>query len=272
MTRLLPHEEQHIWILRVWVVVVQHAADLLSWISTIAIVALTILAFFDEAHVGWVVVVGLVAIITAIGSQVLKKKQSDSIREAEQKAQSLQDDQENAATYLRDVIQELVLELLREANLINDHSRVSVYQHDPQRGKFVPVARASGNPELEKPGRTEYADNYGIIRDAWQKGKAAAFRLPEDPHERAEAQTRQYDIPLHIARSIRMKSRSYVGLRIDYGTNSSKVGIAILESLNAQGVTNQMSDHLADTDVFRHLAIALAVGPKPPRQVLEDEP
>ena len=61
-----------------------------------------------------------------------------------------------------------------------------------------------------------------------------------------------------------MKSRSYVGLRIDYGTNSSKVGIAILESLNAQGVTNQMSDHLADTDAFRHLAIALAVGPKPP--------
>lgn len=80
MTRLLPHEEKHIWISRSWVVSVQHAAEFPSWISTIAIVALTILVFFDEVHVGWVVVVGLVSITTALAGgpkpprQVLERK------------------------------------------------------------------------------------------------------------------------------------------------------------------------------------------------------
>lgn len=152
--------------------------------------------------------------------------------------------------------------------LVNDHSRVSIYQHDPQCGTFIPVGRRSANPELEKWGRPEYPDSYGIIREAWTGRKVFKFRLSANPEKWAAEQHRLYDVPLKVARDIRMKSLSYIGLRIDYGPNATKVGITVLESLSPQGVSSWMADTVRSTDAFHNLALALAVGPKPPRSTV----
>lgn len=162
------------------------------------------------------------------------------------------------------VVNQLAKDWVVQCGVENDHTRVTVYQHDPAREMFIPTGRASGNPELEKRGRPEYPDSSGIIRNAWFKGEATEFRLSSDPTEWAETQNRKYDVPLEVAHRIRMKSRSYIGLRFDYGPNGDKVGIAIFESLKPHGVTNKLADTARSSGPFEQLALALAVGPRPP--------
>lgn len=267
---MLPQEEKHKWILRIPIFFENHTANILSWLSPIAVIVLTVLAFLDDISFWWIASIGFVAAASLVLGNILQTRQDGSIRAAELRSTILQQDQEDAANYLRRVIQQQVVDLLDETNIVNDHTRVSIYQHDPQRGKFIPVGRRSSNPELEEWGRPEYPDNYGIIREAWTGQKVFKFRLSGDPEEWAEEQNRLYDVPLEVARNIRMKSRSYIGLRIDYGPAATKVGIAILESLTPQGVSSSMADTVMGTDAFYNLALALAVGPKPPRSSFKD--
>src|SRR5699024_10820724 len=119
-TRLLPHEEKQRWILKLPVFIKHYLADILSWVSTAAVIVLTALAFFDDVHLGWLVGLGFLAIASSILSMVSKKRHDTSIRDAESLAHRLQDDQQEAARYLRQVIHQQVVELLDGAGMVND--------------------------------------------------------------------------------------------------------------------------------------------------------
>lgn len=82
MSRLLPHEEKHRWILRVPIFLENHLANILSWLSPIAVIALTVLASIERVSLWGIVLLGIIAATSLILGNMLQSRRDGSIREA----------------------------------------------------------------------------------------------------------------------------------------------------------------------------------------------
>lgn len=127
--------------------------------------------------------------------------------------------------------------LMKECNAWNSHTRATLYCY--RNKQFVPLARESNNPVLEKPGRPRYPGDEGLISEVWRR-KAGIATLPADAAERVIDQVTNHNMSEEAASALQMPSLVLSGLRIDH--NDDKVGVLIVESTNVRGVTAGMQD------------------------------
>src|SRR5699024_7493092 len=92
-------------------------------------------------------------------------------------------------------------------NLDYEDSRISIYQRSDTSGEFLPLTRASINPKLELPGRPRYPDSFGLIAEAWERGRAHHTEWSKDPNGWVESQAQKFNIPQDVASGMKMQSR-----------------------------------------------------------------
>lgn len=162
---------------------------------------------------------------------------------------------------LRRSIESVAQVLLHDCELMSTNSRISVYQHEADHAEFIQVGRVSVNPEWRKPGRPTYPDDLGHIAEGWREMTVYQTNGRVTPEKWAEAQARK-GMDYDVAMSISMKSRSYLGVRLDYADKS--VGMVMAESLDSDGVAAELADTIRSHNSIDQLAAMLAVAPKLP--------
>lgn len=105
-------------------------------------------------------------------------------------------------------------------------SRVSIYYKDGS--VFKLLARNSSNPLLKQFSRKDYPLDLGIVSKAWQYGKYEDKEIPEDEDAYLEYMQKKYQYSEEILYSIRMKSRTMLGLSIVDADDS--IGVILFES------------------------------------------
>ena len=78
--------------------------------------------------------------------------------------------------------------------------------------------------------------------------------LPEEPEEWVSA-CAAFDMDVAVADAVSMKSRSYLGLRLEHGMD--RVGVVIVESLQEDAVTEKVADAFEKDDVLHQLMTTL---------------
>lgn len=267
MTSLTPFERESLPVLKWWTAVRENADRTLAETAYALALLLSVWLFLTQRYQWGTpgIVIAAALLLLTLATQFFayrcRSKKTRRIVALEQKVEKLKASAANGAEQGRSVITEKAQSLLAELNLLNDHCRMTVYQHEPARATFVSIGRVSHSPKLRKPGRAEYPDDQGLIAEAWTSTRATRFRLPEDPDEWA-AEVSLTGIPEDEALMIQMKSRSYVGVRLDYGMR--KVGVLMLEGLKPQSVNSTHADDIQKHAAYNELAAMLAVTPKLP--------
>lgn len=100
--------------------------------------------------------------------------------------------------------------------------------HD-NKNNFIPCARYSNNPELQKKGKVEYPDNQGCISKAWQHDWCFDNNF-DSSADYAQYNLDTYKIPKLTTRQMKMKSHLYAVKRIknEYG---KPLAVIVVESL-----------------------------------------
>lgn len=105
-------------------------------------------------------------------------------------------------------------------------SRVSIYYKDDE--VFKLLARNSPNPLLKQFSRKDYPLDLGIVSKAWQYGKYEDKDIPEDDGAYMEYMQKKYHYSEEALYSIKMKSRTMLGLSIVDADDS--IGVVLFES------------------------------------------
>ena len=163
-----------------------------------------------------------VSVVSVIVGKVVSLKRGDRITKLKERlAQEERTTKEVQASLQRtqDQMQSDYLNLFKGqlSILANDYlqfgdtERISVYKHT---GKtFIMLGRYSKNPDYDKPQRTFYPDNQGIIDHAWHYGEGFVDPPLPDPKTDLEGYLerleKEWKIDKETARSFMMKSRCY---------------------------------------------------------------
>lgn len=138
----------------------------------ISLVGLFVSAFPDLKVQGFLIRHALfcVVLVLAIVAGWADLRRSASLKELEKRNARLNT---QCRQYEKDVEKVLKVALKRLAeeceiadneNLLK-HMRITVYCHDADFRRFIPVARIAGDARYEEPGRTFYPDNEGAIAE-----------------------------------------------------------------------------------------------------------
>lgn len=143
---------------------------------------------------------------------------------------------------------------------LGDHGRASLFLAlDDQRCRLV--GRHSSNPAYKARTSDEYRlDTQTCISRTWQFGSCEVIGLPAPGGKGvryAQAQLAKFGIPADKVHPLTMKSRSYVGRRLTDVTNRRSVGVVIVESSDADGVSQQALDDYLDQDHRESLSVVL---------------
>jgi len=131
--------------------------------------------------------------------------------------------------------------------------RVSLYLHDSNR--FLCIARYSGNEVYRRKPSKIYEIDKGCLSKAWERNKFQDSESP-DPDSDNEAYT-QYQVDnfgysQEQLSEMRMKSRSYNGIRIKNPSNES-IAVLLFESTRPSGLPFGKIDRLINLDEQRRL-------------------
>ena len=111
-------------------------------------------------------------------------------------------------------------------------------------------ARYSVNPELAKKGRARYPDDEGCIARAWQEQEFHIEDLP-DPSDDFDAylerQESAFGVPRETLESMKMHSRAYLGYRIDGAEPGQWLAVLMIESIEPDGLTENIAKKLRRT-------------------------
>lgn len=190
------------------------------------------------------------------------KELSGEITELQERKRRTDTATERDKQALRETLDETGLELLQECGVNTDDTRISIYQHHRIDRQFVMVGRTSRNPKLNESGRVTYRDSTGLIAEAWEHEVYHNTERATDPEVWAVNQTRRFRMDINEARSIKMKSRSFLGVRID--DNNVHVGILVLESTDPKRITPDHAENIRAHGAFMRLQCMLRAAPKPP--------
>lgn len=214
--------------------------------------------------------VGLLAAFFLTTGPILLASRAESlaklrrrISQLEGNQKRLQEAQARDLAELKRVLDESGHQLLKECCIHDNETRISVYQHHDQERRFVLVGRASKSPTLCEAGRASYPDNRGLIADAWQKGTAHDTVRYTDVEKWINYQVNNKGLIRSDAEHIKMKSRSYLGVRID-DDDTRPLGILMLESLEKDTVTTKHAETASSHPAFARLRALLRAAPTPP--------
>ena len=135
--------------------------------------------------------------------------------------------------------------------------RVTIYTHDPTSGEFVPLGRRCTNPRFRNFGRTRYADDQGLICQAWEKGWGFEEALPQDEKEWAELVESRHSIPRDVSDGFRLKARSLAAMRLQIGRE--KVGVIVIEGEDPDGIDANVLDDYEYSRAFSELVALMPI-------------
>lgn len=127
----------------------------------------------------------------------------------------------------------------------NSHIRVTLYGCKPSiggRNVFVPLARSSHNPQLERMGRKSYPDDEGFIQQVWENGADTWKSVSKTKKGRKTEFVTEFKMPMSTVEKLTMIPCSMAGIRLD-DTDGEKLGLLILESDDGKNM-NYLIDHL----------------------------
>lgn len=151
---------------------------------------------------------------------------------------------------LERAIRILLIRLGHHLELTGHSDRFSVYYfHD---GEFVRIARHAKNPTYASAGRMRYPEAVGVIGTAWQEpGGQALGTMPQSKDQWRRAAKRQ-GFADEVIDKMTMKSVSLGGHRLE--TESTSVGVLIIESTTAHRINQTHLDKIAESHIVAALA------------------
>lgn len=138
-----------------------------------------------------------------------------------------------------------------------DACRISLYCHDDNSNEFILLSRRADHTTHEEKGRLRYPDNEGHIGYAWNhKGGLSQYvDWPEDKDEWVDHATgddgtfsRDKHLKRPVAEQIKFKARSGYYRRIEY--NNKPIGLVVVESLKARGVTSTVANQMEKSSLW----------------------
>ncbi|MER8431369.1 hypothetical protein [Mesorhizobium caraganae] len=125
------------------------------------------------------------------------------------------------------------LQVLAEELNFDARDRISVYRFDDD--AFTMVGRFSVLPDLNKPGRSVYPANEGVIGAAWKSGdgKCIVTDLPDpitDMDGYLQHNLDHWQIPNEVVRNMNMKPRSVAAYSLMDPHKKSRNAIIVFES------------------------------------------
>jgi hypothetical protein len=158
----------------------------------------------------------------------------------------------------------LLAQLSSEVGLSDSNARVSGYSHT---GKaFILAGRQSDNPKWKVSGRSVYAEDQGLIAHVWQEGRGSCASLPEDLEKYVAKMEKDFGLPPEVTKSLTMKSRSLVGLRVDDKATKSPVGVVIAESTRPRGVNQTTMKKIEESETWKTIVYLMVTS----RELLPD--
>ncbi|SCX00773.1 hypothetical protein DSM25558_0175 [Agrobacterium sp. DSM 25558] len=127
--------------------------------------------------------------------------------------------------------------------------RISLYVHDPDKGRFIPCGRYSPDPTVSNPGRTSYPDNEGCIAEGWKREWHFDNSIPASGTARRNYNQKHYGISEDANAEIRMLSCLYAVRRLD-NVLGTPVAVLVVEAMDSnqfqQDVIRGKLDDVAD--------------------------
>lgn len=253
-----------------------HAPAIATAIASATLVypSLSGLGMKDHPRFLWwwfcLVIAGICYCLAVLFTVQIKPRRSaliKKVRDLDGKLDHFREDLRYPVRLLADYLLDDLSQALDEIDLTS--LRVSIYYH--KRSKFILVERKSRNPRLEEIGRDYYPDDQGFISEVWEQGISHGDIevIESDTDEDSEktslvTNAKNTGIPEEIATKIidRMRTRSYVGLRIE--SSREPIGIVLFESSKANGLPascaqllqNQVDQRKgANKDTSNHLSL-----------------
>lgn len=127
----------------------------------------------------------------------------------------------------------------------NSHIRVTLYGCKSSvegRHVFVPLARSSHNPQLERMGRKFYPGDEGFIRQVWENDADTWKSVSKTKKGRKTEFVNKFKMPMDTVEKLTMIPCSMAGIRLD-DIDGNKLGLLILESDDEKNM-NYLIDHL----------------------------
>jgi len=129
------------------------------------------------------------------------------------------------------------LEVLADELNLDARDRISVYRHADN--AFTMVGRHAMLPAFDKPGRSVYPVDQGVIGSAWRAGSGQCIvqDLP-DPESEFDAycarSLEEWQIPSDVVQSMTMKPRSVAAFALNDHLKSSRHAIIVFESTDPE--------------------------------------
>jgi hypothetical protein len=226
------------WVLRVWRLLIDVLAPYCALAGSIALA----LWQLPESHIAQIVLIAIGVVLTLIGSAALLltwPTRGALLRALRVVVPHLVE--QRSATAIRGAA--LLQALLDELDLRGRDQRASVFTRGPD-GMWILVARFSDNGEYRQPGRTRYAPDEGLVQRTWNNEETLFNELPATRSAWETAVARKFKLSPEDVRKLRMQSRSYACIRLEHshGITYDSVGVLIVESTKANGLTGSHMD------------------------------
>ncbi|MBS5748502.1 MAG: hypothetical protein KHW47_02940, partial [Actinotignum schaalii] len=252
-------------VLRVWHFLERHAATIFTAIAATGPVVFSISGGSLAGLPRWACLLSPLFGIPAFVVQNRQQVASASLQSDLEDALTEKDRMEELYRHQSGIVCQALDHLMaRIANGLSRPGTVlrgSIYRHSGD--IFFLVARWSSNPRLTQVGRRTIPDDKGILARAWETGFLARSKMPEDREEWNEVQTFNSGLTLEEAASLTLHARSIAAYRLEH--QSQPVGVFVLESPSAQGVSSSTLDKLASLPDMATLALLISL---PPHEVL----
>ena len=160
--------------------------------------------------------------------------------------------------YYLDSLEKKSIKIMKDLDLNDTDCRITIYQHDDSKSIFIPILRYSENLVLKSPGRKSYPDDKGLISKAWTNGEAHQQINSATDDEWVKQNVRRNKIDEITAKSISMKSKGIIGLRLTVN-KTDHVGIIIIESLKQRKATSEKLEKLKGRKEIQEISTLLKV-------------
>ena len=212
---------------------------------------------------GWNVSLAAAAVAMAIGGGIWTFKRRKLLSQLESQVDSLKTAQDDIVEALRRSLRELMQETgiasAAGSPVSNGHEyRATLACHLSSEKILIPLARHSDNPSLAEFARHAYPDNQGVIGEGWRQGVVKVRDLPEDRVAWNSQLVEDFGFSITETAALSMQSRSLLAIRIDW--ENANVGILVIESIKARGVTDAINRNVQSSTWFpsiRSLMFAL---------------
>jgi len=132
--------------------------------------------------------------------------------------------------------------------------RISIYK--ATMSQLLCIGRYSDNEQFRNQSTKLYSRNVGVLKTAWETG-LADHSVPICPIENLEAwldyQVQVFDFERSDVEGIRMKSRSFYGIRIKDRDSQAAIAVILFESLSADGLKKTKIAKLISAEQQRNM-------------------